>query len=118
MDYQFTLRRFFTLVFLFVVCPIVAWVIYAKRTNAPANMYENQEGGYSSNNVSIPDDKLDMTTPFYQNEAGEKLEKEQGRPTESNPEEKWSASKHSKIEAKSSSETPAHQTEPSKKESK
>jgi hypothetical protein len=50
----------------------------------------------------IPEEKLDMTTPFYQNEASEQLEKGQGRPTESNPEMKWSESKESKESKKES----------------
>ena len=102
MDYQFTLKRFFILVFLFVICPIAAWVIYAHRTNAPANMFEKDKNVYSSDNVMIPEEKLDMTTPFYQNKASEELEKGQGRPTESNPEMKWSESKESKESKKES----------------
>ena len=86
MDYQFTLKWFFVLVFLFVVCPIVCWVIYAHRTNAGSNLFANPDGTYKSDNVTIPEDKLDMSTPFYQNEAAEKLEKETGRTIGTNAE--------------------------------
>jgi hypothetical protein len=90
MDYQFTLRRFFVLVFLFVICPIVGWIAYAARTNAPSNIFEGgKDGGYSANSVTIPDNKLDMSTPFYQNDAAQKLEEETGRPQNSNAEDKY-----------------------------
>jgi hypothetical protein len=82
MDYQFTLKRFFVLVFLFVVCPIVAWVAYAHRTNAPANAFlSNEKDSIFSDNVTIPDENLDATTPFYDNEASKKLNEGMHRPT-------------------------------------
>jgi len=90
MDYKFTLKKYFMMVFFFVICPIVGWIIYAHRTNAPANMFlDEQKGDFISNNVTIPDNKLDFSTPFYQNDAALALEKEKGRPTASDAEDKY-----------------------------
>jgi len=90
MDYKFTLKKYFMMVFFFVICPIVGWIIYAHRTNAPANMFlDEQKGAFISNNVTIPDNKLDFSTPFYQNDASLALEKEKGRPTVSDAEDKY-----------------------------
>ena len=90
MDFKFTLKKYFYMVFFFVICPIVGWIAYAHRYNAPANVYLNEQTGeVNSNNVTIPDNQLDLATPYYQNDAALKLEKETGRPTMTNAEEKY-----------------------------
>jgi|GEM_PF-6218218 len=82
MDFKFTVKNFFLMVFFFVICPIVGWIIYAHRTNASANQFLNEQNDVVfSNNITIPDSRLDAATPFYQNDASVKLEKETGRPT-------------------------------------
>jgi hypothetical protein len=125
MDYQFTLRRFFVLVFLFVICPLVGWIAYAHRTNAPANIFEagtDKPGEYSSNSTTIPDSKLDMSTPFYQNDAAEKLEKETGRPEASNAEDKYFKGEENEnagaVESQKKTETPVTPADSTKKENK
>ncbi len=90
MDFKFTLKKYFYMVFFFVICPIVGWIAYAHRYNAPANQFLNEQTGeVNSNNVTIPDNQLDFSTPYYQNEAAANLEKSQGRPTMSNAEDKY-----------------------------
>ncbi len=111
MDYKFTLKKYFFMVFFFVICPLVGWIIYAHRTNAPANQFLNEKNGVVfSNNVTIPDNRLDVSTPFYQNDASLKLEKEKGRPTLNDAEDKY-------FEGQPKESTEAGATE-TKKESK
>jgi hypothetical protein len=121
MDYQFTLRRFFVLVFLFVICPLVGWIAYAHRTNAPANLFAGDKPGeYGANSVTIPDDKLDMSTPFYQNDAAKQVEKETGRPMVSSAAEMYpeNGEKSEKNEGETKIENPSSVKDSAKTEKK
>ena len=121
MDYKFTLRRFFVLVFLFVICPIVGWIAYAHRYNAPANsFFSNEKDTIIPNSVTIPDNELDAATPFYQNKAAEALEKEEGRPTASDAEDKYFSGEIKSGENAKATEAPKAETpaDTSKKETK
>lgn len=102
------------MVFFFVICPIVGWIVYAHRHNAPANQFLNEQtGDVNSNNITIPDNQLDFSTPYYQNDAAQKLETEKGRPTISNSEDKYfdGQPKESKEQGKKEGSSEATQKE-------
>ena len=111
MDYKFTLRRFFVLVFLFVICPLVAWIAYAARNNAPANVFlSDEKDSTMSNNITIPDNQLDVATPFYQNKAARILENQTGRPKASNAEDKYYSGEIKSAEHARAAEAPKTET--------